>query len=110
MATANTNIINDLGIITKIPNKILNELTDKMVLCIGSAIHEAIETDEKALMLNIGIGTLSIDLVDMQCKFIPSKDLKATIKRGLGEKIDPLEIELEQTLVDKLISICQEVL
>ncbi len=107
---ANVNILNDLGTLNKIPAKILDELNDKAILCIGSAIHDAILNKEDTLTINIGIGLLSISLNDMQCKFIPSKDLKTCIKHSLDNKIDPLELQIEQALVDKLVTICQEVL
>jgi hypothetical protein len=46
----------------------------------------------------------------MQCKFVPSKELRATIKNSLISNRDPLELVLEQTLVEKLINICEEVM
>ena len=107
MATQ-VNVINDLGTLTKVPVKILETLTSRLDLCIGSAVHDAIKAGETATILNIGIGTLSINLLDMQCKFIPSKDLKAAIKKSINEGIDPLEFELEEALIQKLLGIYQE--
>ena len=104
-----SNIITDLSTLTRIPNKTLTELSHKTNLCIGSIIAEAKAKGEQAVIINIGIGTLSIDLIDMQCKFIPSKELRATIKASLQSKQDPLEMELEQALIDKLLAICDEV-
>lgn len=103
-----SNISVDLCTLLKIPNKILDELTEKVNLCIGSAIHDGLTDKEEVILINIGIGTLSISLVDMQCKFTPSKDLKATIKTCINTKVDPLMLELEQTLAEKLIAICEE--
>ena len=108
--TTQPNAINDLGTYTKIPNKILTELVHKLNLCIGSSIHDAILAKEDVVVINVGIGTLSVNLVDMQCKFIPSKDLKAVIKDSVENKVDPLEIAVEQALVDKLISLSEEVI
>lgn len=107
MAT-NPNVINDLGTVTKLPNKVLDTLVSKLDLCIGSAIHDAILNKEDIAILNIGIGSLSVSLTDMQCKFIPSKDLKAAIKRSIEDGVDPVEFELEQALIAKLTSICEE--
>lgn len=104
------NIVNDLSTLTRIPNKTLTELTNKINLCIGSIISDAKNAGEQTVIINIGIGTLSIDLIDMQCKFIPSKDLRATIKNSLANTRDPLELALEKALVDKLITICEEVM
>lgn len=109
MATT-PNVINDLSTLTKVPNKILDALTEKLNLCIGSAIHDAIIAEEPAVIINIGIGSLCVSLSDMQCKFVPGKDLKQTIKRCMTEEIDPLEFELEKALAEKLVNICSEVI
>ncbi len=103
------NIISDISTLTRVPNKVLAELTHKVNLCVGNIISDAKEAGEQAVIINIGIGTLSVDLIDMQCKFVPSKELKATIKASLHSKQDPLELELEQTLIEKLLAICNEV-
>jgi hypothetical protein len=102
------NIISDISTLTRVPNKILTELSHKATLCIGNIISDAKEAGEQAVIINIGIGTLSIDLIELQCKFIPSKELKSTIKCSLQSKKDPLELELEQTLIEKLFTIIDE--
>lgn len=104
------NALADVGTLIKVPNKTLNELADKLTLCIGSIIHDAILSEEKAVVINIGIGTLSVNLADMQCKFVPSKALKSTIKKTIESGVDPVECALEQALTDKLMAACQEVL
>jgi hypothetical protein len=81
-----------------------------MCLCIGSAISEAKAKGETQTTVSIGIGYLSVNLVDMQCKFVPGKELKVAIKKALDSQIDPLELMLEQTFVDKLLTMCEEVL
>ena len=110
MTVQQTNILNDVGTLLKIPAKITNELIDKACLCIGSAINEAKQKGETQITISIGIGTLSINLIDMQCKFIPSKNLKNVIKESLTTTTNPLELALEQALTDKLLAICEEVL
>ena len=104
------NITNDVGTLLRIPTKVSKELVDKSCLCIGSAIYEAKQNGEPQLTLGIGIGTLSIDLLDMQCKFVPGKNLKTAIKTALSAEVDPLELALEKAFADKLIAICEEVL
>lgn len=110
MAATQTNIITDVNNLLRIPTKVTNELVTKMCLCIGSAISEAKAKDETQVTVGIGIGCLSVNLVDMQCKFIPGKELKTAIKRALDSQIDPLELVLEQTFADKLLAMCEEVL
>jgi hypothetical protein len=109
MATQ-TNIITDVNNLLRIPAKVTNELVAKMCLCIGSAISEAKARGETQTTVSIGIGYLSVNLLDMQCKFVPGKDLKAAIKRALNSSIDPLELALEQAFADKLLAMCEEVL
>lgn len=107
---AQTNLINDVGTLLRIPTKVTTELTDKACLCIGNAISEAKRNGDSQMVLNIGIGTLSINLVDMECKFVPGKNLKTAIKTALTSTIDPLELTLEQIFADKLLDICDEVI
>lgn len=107
---AQTNIITDVNNLLRLPTKVSNELVAKMCLCIGSAISEAKLKGETQATVGIGIGYLSVNLVDMQCKFVPGKELKAAIKRALDSQIDPLELLLEQTFSDKLVAMCEEVL
>ena len=108
--TNNTNVVNDVGVLLRIPTKVAKELVDKACLCIGSTICEAKRNGEQQTAINIGIGTLSVDLLDMQCKFVPGKNLKTAIKNVLTTDTDPLELELEKALADRLLAICDEVL
>lgn len=105
-----TNIITDVNNLLKLPTKVSDELTAKACLCIGSAISEAKAKGETQTTISIGIGCLSINLVDMQCKFVPGKELKTAIKKALESQVDPLELILEQTFADKLLAMCEEVL
>ena len=104
------NIVNDLSVLTRIPNKTLSELVHKLNLCIGSIIADAKTSGEEAVVINIGLGTLSINLVDMQCKFMPGRELKSTIKSCVSAQmpIDPLECALEQAIINKLVAFCDE--
>ena len=100
----------DVGALLKIPTKVTTELTDKACLCISSAISAAKHRGENQVVVNIGIGSLSVNLIDIQCKFIPRKNLKTAIKNALNEPVNPLECELEHMLAEKLLAICEEVI
>lgn len=104
------NIMNDVGTLLRLPTKVTTELTNKACLCIGSAISAAKNRGESQIIVNIGIGTLSVNLLDMQCKFIPGKTLKAAIKDSLASQVDPLELTLEKVFADKLLAVCEEVI
>lgn len=107
---AQINIMNDVGTLMKVPTKVTTELTDKACLCIGSTISEAKRMGNTQVVVNIGIGVLSINLIDMQCKFVPGKNLKNAIKTALTSQPNPLELVLEQAFADKLLAICEEVI
>ena len=109
MATQ-VSIPNDVGTLLKIPTKVTTELTDKACLCIGSTISEAKRRGETQVVINIGIGSLSVNLLDMECKFVPGKNLKSAIKSALVEPTNPLELVLEQAFADRLLAICEEVI
>lgn len=104
------NVISDVGTLLRIPTKVTTELVDKSCLCIGSIINEAKAQGEDQVTINIGIGTLSVNLADMQCKFVPGKNLKTAIKDALASEKDPIELALEKAFADKLLVICDEVL
>jgi hypothetical protein len=103
------NIVSDIGTLLKIPTKVTTELSDKACLCIGSIINEAKRRGDSHITVNIGIGSLSINLIDVQCKFVPGKNLKTAIKTALASPSDPLELALEQAFADKLLALCDEV-
>jgi hypothetical protein len=107
---AQVNILNDISTMLRIPAKVSNELVDKSCLCIGSAILAAKRRGETQTAINIGIGSLSINLLDMQCKFIPGKVLKTAIKSALTADTDPVEVALEKAFAEKLLAVCEEVL
>ena len=109
MATP-VNIMNDVGTLLKIPTKVTTELVDKTCLCISSVISDAKRRGENQVIVNIGIGTLSVNLLDMECKFIPGKNLKTSLKAALISQTDPLEIALEKAFADKVLAICEEVI
>lgn len=103
------NLLSDIGTLMRIPNKVLTAITDKANLCISSIINEAKAEGKESVQINIGVGILSINLLDMLCKFTPSKNLKIAIKKGLENKEDPLQLELESIFVNKLLAVCNEV-
>lgn len=103
-------IPNDVGTLLKLPSKVTTELTDKACLCISSTISDAKRRGESQVVVNIGIGALSVNLIDMECKFVPGKNLKTAIKTALTTQTDPLELVLEQAFADKLLAICEEVI
>lgn len=110
MAIQTNNAVSDLSTLLKVPNKTLEEVVDKLNLCIGSIINDAVLAGEQTTIINIGIGNLGINLADMQVKFVPSKDLKQAIKKAAQDKVDPLVLALENSIIEKLTAACREAL
>ncbi len=108
--TQQNNIVSDVDTLLRLPSKVSKELVDKACICIGSAICDAKRDGASYIAVNIGIGTLSVNLADMECKFVPGKNLKTAIKSALASEVNPLEFELEKTFAEKLLAICEEVL
>lgn len=107
--TQNTqNILSDLSTLTKVSLKTLTALADLENLCISSAIADAKLQEADTIQLNIGLGTLSVALDTMTCKFMPSAQLKHNIKRAVEGKADPLENTLEQAMIEKLTAACED--
>ena len=103
------NLLADVSNLTKISSKSLEELIKIFNLCIGSAVADAKLFNSDSICLDLGIGLLAINLVDMQCKFIPSKDLKDSIKSAI-EHDDPLKIEFEESVTKKITELCSGVI
>ena len=103
-------ILSDISTLTRVPNKIMDYLSDMAVICITSAISDARLQQQDKLLLNIGIGTLAIDLLSMEVKFIPSKELKKNIRAVVsGEETEDLVITyIDDEMVKKLCNICEE--
>ena len=104
-------ILSDISTLTWVPNKIMDYLSDMAVICITSAISDAKLNQQDKLLLNIGIGTLAVDLISMEVKFIPSKELKKNIRAVVsGEEMeDPVITYIGDEMVKKLCNICEEV-
>lgn len=103
-------ILSDISTLTRVPNKIMDYLSDMAVICITSAIAVARLQQQDKLLLNIGIGTLAIDLISMEVKFVPSKELKKNIRAVVSgeETEDPVITYIDDEMVKKLCNICEE--
>ena len=105
------NIVKDINSILVVYKAIIESYECTDVVCLATnAINEAKNNGDTQTTVNIGIGTLSVNLIDMQCKFVPGKNLKAAIKQALASQLDPVELMLEQAFTDKLLAICEEVI
>ena len=108
------NIVNDVSILTGIPEKTLAKFFRKMVFCICEAVQESL-TDENNFKditeLDIGIGKLYIKHVgkDIKYKFEPSENLEKAVKDTVEGKENLLIDFLDETLAKKFVDLYKEI-
>lgn len=105
------NMISDVSKLTTIPEKVLNKLITKSVYCISDAIAEMRIAGKDTIDLDIGLGNLSIGIVDDEVvyKFVPSTELDISVKSSILNEQNLLEDAVEASLVDKLTNTYKDV-
>lgn len=103
-------LIKDVSTLTTIPEKYLEKLLDKFHYAICDNIVEGVLEGKSLIELNIGIGTLYINILEnsVKYKFVPSPKLESNIRDIIIKETNPLELKLESNLVDKITNIYKE--
>lgn len=98
------NMIENLSILTTIPDKYLTKLFDKTYYVISDAVVETALLDKEITEIDIGIGILliSANKSEIKYKFIPNKKLEQSIKSAVINKRNILANTLESNIVDKI--------
>ena len=96
----------DIATLTTIPERTLDNLNKKMILCICQGVLEDyLENDDKEISeLDIGIGTLYIKYIGDKAKyhFEPNELLKTTLNKTLTLKESPLQDLVKDSLANKM--------
>lgn len=106
-----TNILNDVSVLTTIPEKTLSKLNEKVIYCINEAVAEAVADGKEITELDLGIGTLLIKN-DADCpkyKFIPSEILQMTVTSTVNNKLNLLEDVLCESLKNRIINVYKDI-
>ena len=100
-----TNIISDISTVSTIPENSLIKLIPIANKCISHAIFESLESKQEITELDIGIGTLLIQLFDenIKFKFIPSQKLEDTITSTISTGKSDLTYTVEEALKNKIL-------
>lgn len=108
----NYNLIKNISSITLIKSSILNKLVEISESCICDYALNTVEEDEDVFSIDIGIGTIYINILDneLQYKFVPDKKLEKKLIRTLDTKESPLVIEAENKLNQRIINTYKELL
>ena len=105
-------LLKDLSSLTLIKDKIFDKLTSTSELCIGDYLNELDLVGEDVLHINIGIGTISMLVIDdeIQYAFKPSTTLESTIIHTIENKQSPLVTAAEINLDTKITSTFKELI
>lgn len=106
MEIVNYDLIGDLSKLTTIPKNSLAKLSDIAQTVMVSDVYSTLITSKDSVSeINLGIGTLYIGVRDdIQYKFVPSAELETLLKNTINNKVDPLKVKVEETLVNRILN------
>lgn len=104
------NLNKSMSKLTGISEGTLQSLHSKEIYCICDEVEESILKDEEITDVDIGVGELYIKHTgkEIQYKFIPSKELEASLTETVVNKKCPLKEKLDASLVDKISKVYKE--
>ncbi len=103
-------IVDDASTLLGVSNKSVNNFIEVLQSCILSAIVDAKAQQEDSLILNLGLSEISIDLVNLQWKSVPTKNTKTKLKNLIVSHEDcPVKEAVLDQVRTKLLSILDEV-
>lgn len=107
----NRYLLKDVSSLTNINDKIISKLADISKLCICDYINELDIIDEDVLNVDIGIGIISMLIVDdeIQYSFSPSTILEEALIKTIEDKESPLINKLEVNLEKKINSTYKDI-
>lgn len=109
-----SNLIQDMSILTTIPEKTLAKFFRKMIFCICEEIKENIldeNSDKEITEVDIGIGKLYIKAVgaEVKYKFEPSEYMQKAVIATVTEKENPLANFLDKALGKKFVNLYKDI-
>lgn len=105
-------LVKDVASLTNISDKILNKLVDASIFSILETVVESVKNGETVSEVDIGIGSLSI-LVDgnsLKFKFIPNAKLREGVVDSIKQRENPMAVELDNSLVEKITNAYKEII
>ena len=98
------NLLEDLSILTTIPQSSLNQLARKEVYCLCDCVEEVVLSGDNMLSVKTGLGTIKLELgdSDISYRFEPSKELEDGIIKTIVNKKNPLVESAEEKLVKRI--------
>lgn len=105
-------LLQDLSIITTIPNNSLVQLAKKSELVICNALAESYELNEDITAIDIGMGTLYIKVESNKVlyQFKPALHFEKMILETVKSHDSPLIDKLEEGIKNRIISVYKDLL
>lgn len=105
-------LIDDVATITTIPVASLQKLANKASFCICNCIEETKLNNESLTEINIGIGILSINVVNnsIEYRFTPNKKFEEAIRTTIIDGKNPLVEVAESVLIDKILHVYKDLI
>ena len=99
-----TKLVDDVSVLTNIPEAILEKLVRAEGMSIGHAVYEAQINKKSICEIDIGIGTLFINIEPdaLRYRFVPSAAVEKAVRDAALGKSSPLKKELDNNLSEKL--------
>jgi len=105
-------ISDDISTLTTIPKTAIDDLFDTEALTISHCVYESACSGQECTKVDIGIGILSISIVDdeIKLKLDPGKKFSEFLLLAAGDGIDPLTIKIDESLKDRVNKIYKELM
>lgn len=112
MEVVKYDLMNDLSKLTTIPKNTLAKLSNIAQSIIASDVYTTmIKSKDDVAEINLGLGILYIGIKDnIQYKFVPSGDLEVLLKDTINNRVDPLKVKIEETLVNRILNAYKDLL
>ena len=106
-----TNLIEDVSVLSTIPEKTVVKFFKKLCYCICEAVEEDRLNNKDISSLDLGIGVLHIKHTkneEAKYKFIPSKYLRKAVSMTVEEDKNVLEDALNNSLIEKFTEVYKD--
>ena len=106
------NLLRDISALTAVSIKTINKMSMLSEICFCDYLNELDMSGEDVVNIDIGIGTISLLVVDdtIQYQFRPSYSLENKLVRTIEDKRVPLVDTLETNLENKIQATYKELL
>lgn len=104
------NIVNELSVLTTIPEKTLNKMLQKALYCICEDIYEDTLGEKELTAIDTGLGILYFKFVEdeLKCKFVPNDTLKNAATDVYKRKLNLMDNTLNNSLVKKFTDVYKD--